>query len=222
MPATVPDVVVTLIVATVPTPCRGRGADPKTSVPTVPIGRPKEKVMGFGQVLTTALLLVAAWSVPAGVVSANVDRKTILLSNELSFTRSAGLRRSACVRPRPSRNSRPFARLQLRTEEGWPEIYLLPREQTASDGEAWVDLRLSVTRELLRVPGHTLNGPCAFGTSDYSILTNWPRGGVVGIHGTSEPWLIPGRPSHGCIRMRNADITYLAHHLPLGAPVDIV
>jgi hypothetical protein len=22
-------------------------------------------------------------------------------------------------------------------------------------------------------------------------------GGVVGIHGTNEPWLIPGRPSHG-------------------------
>jgi lipoprotein-anchoring transpeptidase ErfK/SrfK len=79
-----------------------------------------------------------------------------------------------------------------------------------------------VTREMLRVPGHTLYGPYAFGTSDYSTLTNWPGGGVVGIHGTSEPWLIPGRPSHGCIRMRNADITYLAHHLPLGAPVDIV
>jgi len=82
-------------------------------------------------------------------------------------------------------------------------------------GRFWV-------RELLSVPGETLYGPYAFGTSDYSVLTEWPAGGVVGIHGTNEPELIPGRPSHGCIRMRNADITYLAHHLPIGAPVHIV
>jgi lipoprotein-anchoring transpeptidase ErfK/SrfK len=47
-------------------------------------------------------------------------------------------------------------------------------------------------------------------------------GGVVGIHGTNEPWLVPGRPSHGCIRMRNADITYLARRLPIGSPIVIV
>jgi lipoprotein-anchoring transpeptidase ErfK/SrfK len=28
--------------------------------------------------------------------------------------------------------------------------------------------------------------------------------------------------SHGCIRLRNADITYLAHLLPLGTPVRIL
>ena len=82
-------------------------------------------------------------------------------------------------------------------------------------GRFWV-------RELLRVPGETLYGPYAFGTSDYSVLTEWRAGGVVGIHGTNEPELIPGRPSHGCIRMLNQDITYLAHHLPIGAPVHIV
>jgi hypothetical protein len=77
-------------------------------------------------------------------------------------------------------------------------------------------------RELLHVPGHTLYGPFAFGTSDYSVLSEWPHGGVIGIHGTNQPQLIPGRPSHGCVRMSNADIVYLAHHLPIGAPVDIV
>jgi len=82
-------------------------------------------------------------------------------------------------------------------------------------GHFWV-------RELLRVPGRTIYGPFAFGTSDYSALSEWPRGGVVGIHGTDQPSLIPGRPSHGCIRMRNADIDYLARHLPVGAPVHIV
>jgi hypothetical protein len=82
-------------------------------------------------------------------------------------------------------------------------------------GHYWV-------RELLRVSGETLYGPFAFGTSDYSVLSEWPRGGVVGIHGTNQPQLIPGRPSHGCVRMSNTDITYLAHHLPIGAPVQIV
>jgi L,D-transpeptidase catalytic domain len=82
-------------------------------------------------------------------------------------------------------------------------------------GHYWV-------RELLRVSGHTLYGPFAFGTSDYSVLSEWPHGGVVGIHGTNQPQLIPGRPSHGCVRMSNTDITYLAHHLPIGAPVNIV
>lgn len=76
-------------------------------------------------------------------------------------------------------------------------------------------------RELLRVPGTSFYGPYAFGTSAYSILTDWPGGGVVGIHGTNEPELIPGRPSHGCVRMRNPDIRYLARHLPVGAPVRI-
>jgi hypothetical protein len=76
-------------------------------------------------------------------------------------------------------------------------------------------------RELLRVTGRSFYGPYAFGTSAYSILSDWPNGGVVGIHGTNQPWLIPGRPSHGCVRMRNADITYLARRLPIGAPVRI-
>ncbi|HUA12619.1 MAG TPA: L,D-transpeptidase [Solirubrobacteraceae bacterium] len=76
-------------------------------------------------------------------------------------------------------------------------------------------------RELMQVPPGSIYGPYAFGTSDYSTLSEWPNGGVVGIHGTNEPWLIPGHPSHGCIRMRNASITYLAYHLPIGAPVEV-
>jgi hypothetical protein len=65
-------------------------------------------------------------------------------------------------------------------------------------------------------------GPYALGTSAYApTLSEWPGGGVVGIHGTDEPQLIPGRPSHGCIRMRNADITRLWHLIALGTPIDI-
>jgi lipoprotein-anchoring transpeptidase ErfK/SrfK len=65
-------------------------------------------------------------------------------------------------------------------------------------------------------------GPLAFGTSARSsTLTDWPAGGFVGIHGTSRPDLIPGRISHGCIRMRNADIIRLARLMPVGTPVNI-
>jgi hypothetical protein len=65
-------------------------------------------------------------------------------------------------------------------------------------------------------------GPVAFGTSAYSVLSDWPRGGVVGIHGTNAPQLIPGRPSHGCIRVPNRKILQLAKKLPLGTPVIIL
>jgi hypothetical protein len=62
-------------------------------------------------------------------------------------------------------------------------------------------------------------GPIAFGTSAYSRLSDWPKGGVVGIHGTSEPYLIPGHVSHGCIRVPNGAILRLARLMPIGTPV---
>jgi len=64
-----------------------------------------------------------------------------------------------------------------------------------------------------------LYGPMAFGTSDYSVLTDWPGGGVIGIHGTNEPNLIPGRPSHGCIRVKNRDLRRLWRLMPIGTPI---
>ena len=65
-------------------------------------------------------------------------------------------------------------------------------------------------------------GPLAFGTTARSsVLTDWPEGGFVGIHGTNEPRLVPGRISHGCIRLRNFDIIRLAALLPIGTPLTI-
>ncbi|HEY4812452.1 MAG TPA: L,D-transpeptidase [Solirubrobacteraceae bacterium] len=65
-------------------------------------------------------------------------------------------------------------------------------------------------------------GPLALGTSAYApTLSEWPGGGIVGIHGTDEPQLIPGRPSHGCIRMRNADIKRLWSLISVGTPIEI-
>ena len=54
------------------------------------------------------------------------------------------------------------------------------------------------------------------------MLTDWPGGGVVGIHGTDQPSLIPGHPSHGCVRVPNGAILALARLMPLGTPVRIV
>jgi L,D-transpeptidase catalytic domain len=65
-------------------------------------------------------------------------------------------------------------------------------------------------------------GPVAFGTSARSsVLTDWPAGGYVGIHGTDRPDLLPGRVSHGCIRMRNPDILRIAKLMPVGTPITI-
>ena len=43
--------------------------------------------------------------------------------------------------------------------------------------------------------------------------------GSVGIHGTAEEWSIGSRASHGCIRMRVADVIDLYPRVPMGAPV---
>ena len=83
-------------------------------------------------------------------------------------------------------------------------------------GKFWIRERLK------NLGGSPIYGPWAFGTSAYSdTLTDWPGGGVVGIHGTDQPELIPGRPSHGCIRVPNPRIRKLATLMPVGTPVRI-
>jgi lipoprotein-anchoring transpeptidase ErfK/SrfK len=75
-------------------------------------------------------------------------------------------------------------------------------------------------REKFRVRGMPLYGTRAMGTAAYSsVLTDWPGGGVIGIHGTSEPSLIPGRPSHGCVRIKNRDVERLYTLTPVGTPL---
>jgi lipoprotein-anchoring transpeptidase ErfK/SrfK len=79
---------------------------------------------------------------------------------------------------------------------------------------------ISWIREVLHGFGNPVYGPIAFGTGTYSTkLTDWPGGGVVGIHGTNEPNLVPGRPSHGCIRMKNANILRLNRLMKPGTPL---
>jgi L,D-transpeptidase catalytic domain len=65
-------------------------------------------------------------------------------------------------------------------------------------------------------------GPIAFGTSARSaVLTDWPGGGYIGIHGTDAPGLIPGHISHGCVRLRNAAILRLARLMAVGTPLTV-
>jgi lipoprotein-anchoring transpeptidase ErfK/SrfK len=64
-------------------------------------------------------------------------------------------------------------------------------------------------------------GPHVFFTTAFSVLPDWPGGGVVGLHGTNQPGLVPGRPSHGCIRMHNSDANRLARLMPVGTPLRI-
>jgi hypothetical protein len=65
-------------------------------------------------------------------------------------------------------------------------------------------------------------GPRAFGLNAKSTaLTDWPGGGFVGIHGTDTPQILPGRVSHGCVRMKNPAILRLFRLMPLGTPVSI-
>src|SRR5262249_3040050 len=177
--------------------------------------------------------------------------------------------------------SKVVTRLHAKTEEGFPEVYLVISRYRERSGRTWLKLALPMrpngttgwvvkgavsrlhevrtwlvidrpnmrasfyahgrkiwsarvgigppstptpqglfwVREQFRVVGQPFFGPYAFGTSAYAFVTDWPGGGVVGIHGTSLPGLIPGRPSHGCIRMRNEDVLWLASHMSVGTPI---
>lgn len=64
-------------------------------------------------------------------------------------------------------------------------------------------------------------GVYALETSAYSKLTEWPGGGVVGIHGTNEPWLLGKAVSHGCIRVSARTARKLRRYVPLGTPIYI-
>ena len=64
-------------------------------------------------------------------------------------------------------------------------------------------------------------GVFAVETSAYSKLTEWPGGGVVGIHGTSRPELLGQAVSHGCVRVSNQTAAAMRKLAPLGTPITI-
>lgn len=72
------------------------------------------------------------------------------------------------------------------------------------------------------VPRGTVLGKFALETSAYSKLSEWPGGGIVGIHGTYEPQFLGQAVSHGCVRVSNRDILRLRARVGLGTPIRIV
>jgi lipoprotein-anchoring transpeptidase ErfK/SrfK len=69
------------------------------------------------------------------------------------------------------------------------------------------------------VPDDPFLGVFAVETSAYSKLSEWPGGGVVGIHGTSMPQLLGQAVSHGCVRVSNETAAALRRLAPLGTPI---
>jgi L,D-transpeptidase catalytic domain len=244
--------------------------------------RPRHRRFGaeLGPALIGSLLALAIG--PPTAALAGADQR---LSDELTLSRWANTARIAPIRTRPDPASPAIGRLHWRTEDGFPEVYLLLRRHWDEQGRAWIELRIPMrpngrvgwvradalgvfhrTRSLLVVDRRRLRislyrsgrpawsapvgigspgmptpaghfwirerfalrsgsspyAPFAFGLSAYSSLTDWPGGGVVGIHGDfGQPQLIPGRPSHGCIRLRHADDAWLGHRVGTGTPVRI-
>jgi hypothetical protein len=71
-------------------------------------------------------------------------------------------------------------------------------------------------------PTERFLGSFAFETSAYSKLSDWPGGGIVGIHGTNTPSLLGQAVSHGCVRVANEAIVRLGKLVPVGTPIRIV
>ncbi len=71
-------------------------------------------------------------------------------------------------------------------------------------------------------PTAPILGAFAFETSAYSKLSEWPGGGIVGIHGTNTPSLLGQAVSHGCVRVANEAILRLKDLVPVGTPIRIV
>jgi len=71
-------------------------------------------------------------------------------------------------------------------------------------------------------PTDPFYGPFVLVTSAYSKLSEWPGGGLAGIHGTDEPNLLGQAVSHGCVRVSNTVAVALERLAPLGTPVDLL
>jgi lipoprotein-anchoring transpeptidase ErfK/SrfK len=65
-------------------------------------------------------------------------------------------------------------------------------------------------------------GPAVLAVSAHSeVLTRWPEGGPIAIHGTNAPWTIGQAATHGCVRVRNETLTRLFAATAGGTPVVI-
>jgi L,D-transpeptidase catalytic domain len=72
------------------------------------------------------------------------------------------------------------------------------------------------------VPDDPFYGAFVLVTSAYAKLSDWPGGGLAGIHGTNQPNLLGQAVSHGCVRVSNGVASALERFAPLGTPIDLL
>ena len=72
------------------------------------------------------------------------------------------------------------------------------------------------------VPVDPFFGAFVLVTSAYSKLSDWPGGGLAGIHGTNQPNLLGEAVSHGCVRVSNGVARQLERLAPLGTVIDLL
>jgi lipoprotein-anchoring transpeptidase ErfK/SrfK len=112
--------------------------------------------------------------------------------------------------------------LSARTLEVWNNRRLLLKTKVAV-GAPGMETPLGLFYVTWRfVPTAPVLGRYAFETSAYSRLSDWPGGGIVGIHGTYTPSLLGQAVSHGCVRVGNRDILRMRALVRLGTPIRIV
>ena len=81
-----------------------------------------------------------------------------------------------------------------------------------------------VVRERIRITNSSSAfGAAAIGLTAFSEkLIDWPQGGPIAIHGTSDPDSIGKAVSHGCVRLGARDLERLFKRVQIGTPVEIV
>ena len=72
------------------------------------------------------------------------------------------------------------------------------------------------------VPRDPFFGRFVLETTAYSKLSDWPGGGLAGIHGTNQPQLLGQAVSHGCVRVSDPVARALERLAPLGTPIDLL
>ena len=137
--------------------------------------------------------------------------------------RTGWVPRSALSRPRLTRTWVEINRRRklLRVYKGKRRV-LTARVGIGAKGSPTPGGNFFMRERLVPAEKNGIYGVLAFGLSAYSRhRTDWPGGGQVGIHGTNQPKLIPGRISNGCIRLRNRNVRKLDRLVGPGTPVRI-
>ena len=135
---------------------------------------------------------LAALAPPAAAV-ARADQR---LSDELTLSRWANVARIATIHARPDPASRGIARLRWRTEDGFPEVYLLLRRHWGDQGRAWIQVRIPA-RPNGRVGWVRADSIGPFHRSRSLLLVDRRRLRITLLRGGRPVWSAPvgvGRP----------------------------